>query len=107
MISLTDSAIKAVSRFIRGSERTVIGLRVRVEGGGCSGFKYGIKLEDTQQANDEVVELGGIKVLIDPDSAPLLVGVTIDFLDNLQGTGFTFSNPNAAQSCGCGKSFSC
>jgi iron-sulfur cluster assembly protein len=85
MLTLTDNAQKAISRFIHNSEAEVEGLRVSVSGGGCSGFK----------------------VFVDPMSAPMLEGVTLDFLDSMEGSGFKFENPNATQSCGCGKSFSC
>jgi iron-sulfur cluster assembly protein len=107
MITLTDSAVGAVRRFIESAEKPVVGLRIKVEGGGCSGMKYGMKLEDSVEQDDAVVDFPGIKVLIDATSAPLLDSVTVDFIDGLEGTGFKFENPNASASCGCGKSFSC
>lgn len=106
MITLTENAVKAVSQFIAGSERPVTGLRIMVQGGGCSGFQYGLKLEEAAQAEDTVVECDGIKVFIDAGSAPMLSGVTLDFLDGLEKSGFKFDNPNATASCGCGNSFS-
>lgn len=106
MLTLTESAIKAVSQFIRGSGDPAAGLRVSITGGGCSGFQYGLSLAEVPGADDVVVESGGVKVFVDPLSAPLLEGVTIDFLDGIEGTGFRFTNPNASASCGCGKSFS-
>ena len=107
MIHLTDNAVSAVKRFIDSAEKPIAGLRNKVEGGGCSGFQYGMRLEEDVAQDDEVVEFPGIKVLVDPSSAQLLLGVTVDFLDGLEGSGFKFENPNAAGSCGCGKSFSC
>ena len=107
MIHLTDNAVSAVKRFIDSAEKPIAGLRIKVEGGGCSGFQYGMRLEEDVAQGDEVVEFPGIKVLVDPSSAQLLLGVTVDFLDGLEGSGFKFENPNAAGSCGCGKSFSC
>ncbi|TNE76741.1 MAG: iron-sulfur cluster assembly accessory protein [Gammaproteobacteria bacterium] len=107
MIMLTDNAVSAVQRFIDSSDKPVIGLRLKVEGGGCSGFQYGMKLEQAVEEGDEVVDFPGLKVLVDPDSAPLLQGVTVDFVEGLEGSGFKFENPNAGNSCGCGKSFSC
>lgn len=107
MITLTESATQAVSRFISSSESPVIGLRIAVSGGGCSGMQYGLKLETEIGADDQVVQFGDLKVFVDAASAPLLEGVTMDFIDNMTESGFKFSNPNAKASCGCGKSFSC
>jgi len=107
MINLTDNAVSAVQRFIESSDKPVVGLRIKVEGGGCSGYQYGMKLEESIDEKDEVVDFPGVKVLLDENSAPLLIGVTVDFLDGMEGSGFKFENPNAANSCGCGKSFSC
>jgi iron-sulfur cluster assembly protein len=106
MISLTDNAVKAVSRFINGSETPVTGLRVLISGGGCSGFQYGLKLEETPGDGDTIIDCGGVQVYIDAMSAPLMEGVTIDFVDNIDGAGFKFENPNASATCGCGNSFS-
>ena len=107
MLTLTDNAQKAVSRFINSSESEVEGLRVSVSGGGCSGLQYGMALEPAPRGDDTVLEVGGFKVFIDPQSAPMLEGVTVDFLDSMEGSGFKFENPNATKSCGCGNSFSC
>jgi iron-sulfur cluster assembly protein len=107
MITLTESAQTAISRFIKGSDEPVTGLRVMVTGGGCSGMQYGMRLEPKANDNDQVVECGSIKLYVDPESAPLLQGVIVDFVDGMEGSGFKFENPNAANSCGCGKSFSC
>ncbi len=107
MLTLTDSAITAVQRFIESAGKPVAGLRIRVEGGGCSGLQYGMRLEESVAAEDSVLEYPGVKVLVDGDSAGLLDGVTVDFIDGLEGTGFKFENPNATGSCGCGKSFTC
>ncbi|MDY6942194.1 MAG: iron-sulfur cluster assembly accessory protein [Pseudomonadota bacterium] len=106
MLSLTESAQKAVLRFIRGAETPVAGLRIAVAGGGCSGMQYSLALEATKAAEDTVVECGEVKVLVDPQSAAMLQGVTVDFLDSVDGSGFKFMNPNASASCGCGSSFS-
>ncbi|GAB4357445.1 MAG: HesB/IscA family protein [Methylohalobius sp. ZOD2] len=106
MLTLTDDAIKAVSRFLRGSEKPVTGLRVSVNGGGCSGFQYSLSLEERAGPEDTVVEFGDVQVFVDPDSMPFLKGVKMDFVEGLDGTGFKFENPNARASCGCGNSFS-
>jgi iron-sulfur cluster insertion protein len=81
-------------------------LRVAVEGGGCSGFQYDIRLEDAPAEDDLVLERGGQRVLVDPVSLPFLQDATIDFTDELIGARFVVQNPNATASCGCGTSFS-
>lgn len=106
MITLTDNAVDAVDRFIQSADKDIGGLRISVSGGGCSGFQYGLSLEEAAEATDEVLEFGSVKVFVDPESAPILSGVTVDFVDGLEGAGFKFENPNATASCGCGNSFS-
>jgi iron-sulfur cluster assembly protein len=106
MITITDKAAKAASLFIKGSDTPTGGLRIAITGGGCSGYTYDLSIEAEAAAEDTVVEHGKIKVFLDPTSAPLLDGVTIDFAESLESSGFTFINPNASASCGCGKSFS-
>lgn len=106
MLTLTDSAQSAVGRFISGADTPITGLRIRVSNGGCSGMQYGMALEESSNADDIVLQIGEIQVFVDPESAPLLEGVTVDFLDAMEGSGFKFHNPNAKASCGCGNSFS-
>jgi iron-sulfur cluster assembly accessory protein len=106
MLTLTPSAQRAAGRFIKGAEEPIAGLRISVTGGGCSGMQYGMSLEGQARIDDLIVECGEIRILVDPFSAPLLAGVTVDFHDSMDGSGFRFDNPNAAASCGCGKSFS-
>jgi iron-sulfur cluster assembly protein len=105
MITFTPKAVKAIQRFIRGSETPVAGLRIMIQGGGCSGFQYGLRLEQEMQEDDTQIEIDGVKVLIDPMSYTLVMGVTVDFIDTLTHTGFKFDNPNATSTCGCGQSF--
>lgn len=107
MLNLTENAATAIKRFMSSSEQNASGLRIQVTGGGCSGFQYGMKLEQTPAAEDEVIECNGVQVFVDPASMPMLAGVTVDFVDGLDGAGFKFENPNATASCGCGNSFSC
>ncbi len=107
MLTLTESAQTAVDRFIQGAEEPVQGLRISVTGGGCSGMQYAMALEAEAKTEDTVVECGPVKVFVDPQSAPMLSGVIVDFLDSMEGSGFKFENPNATNSCGCGSSFSC
>lgn len=106
MITLTESAINAVSRFIAGSDKPTAGLRIEVTDGGCSGYQYGMKLEAEQGADDKVIDFGDMKVFVDAESLPMLDGMTVDFVDSLEGSGFKFTNPNAVKSCACGTSFS-
>ena len=82
------------------------GLRVSVQPGGCSGFKYGLLIEDEPAEDDLVVSQGAWNVFVDPFSAQYLNGVTIDYVSSMQGSGFTFKNPNSTGGCGCGSSFS-
>lgn len=106
MINLTPAAIKAVQRFIRGSETPVVGLRLTVSGGGCSGLQYGMKLEADRIEDDMELEVDGVKLLVDPITLTMIDNVTIDFIDTLTHTGFKFDNPNASAQCSCGSSFS-
>ncbi|MEW5890259.1 MAG: iron-sulfur cluster insertion protein ErpA [Pseudomonadota bacterium] len=106
MINLTPNAVKAIHRFIRSSKTPVAGLRIMIQGGGCSGFQYGLRLEQEMQEDDIPIEVEGVKVLVDPMSYTLVAGVTVDFIDTLTHTGFKFDNPNATSTCGCGQSFS-
>jgi iron-sulfur cluster assembly accessory protein len=105
MINLTDSALNAVRTAIAGASGQVAGLRIMVETGGCAGYKYMMGLVPEPNEEDDMVERDGVKVFVDPKSRSLLDGTTIDFVVALQGSGFTFENPNAANNCSCGKSF--
>lgn len=106
MINLTDSALNAVRNAISASDKPVDGLRIMVEAGGCAGFKYNLGLVDQIDPDDTIIERDGVRVFIDMQSHEHLAGTTIDFVMALEGSGFTFENPNAKASCGCGKSFS-
>ena len=105
MLTLTDHAQTALARFIKGSDKPLKGLRVQVTSGGCSGLQYSMSLEAAPHEDDLVVECGQAELYIDARSVDLLKGTTIDFVDCLDGSGFTFQNPNAAERCSCGKSF--
>ena len=107
VLSLTDNAATEVRKFIEAekvSDETG-GLRVSVLPGGCSGFKYSLNIEDKAADDDMTAELNGVRVFIDAFSAQYLSGVTIDYVTAMQGSGFTFNNPNATGGCGCGTSF--
>lgn len=105
MIHLTDSALNAVRTAMAGAAGPVGGLRIMVETGGCAGNKYSMGLVNEADPDDTVVERDGVKLFVDAKSHELLNGTTIDFVVALQGSGFTFDNPNATSSCSCGKSF--
>ena len=106
MITLTDNAQKTVLEYIAGNENFEGKvLRIFVQGGGCSGFEYGFTFSDKKEG-DEVTSLVGFDVAIDAASMPYLKGAVVDFVEGLQGKGFTVQNPNASGSCGCGQSFS-
>jgi iron-sulfur cluster assembly protein len=105
MISLTNSALNAVRSAISGAPDPVGGLRIMVEAGGCAGYKYMMGLVQDADPDDTVIERDGVRVFVDTKSHELLAGTTIDFVVALEGSGFTFDNPNAKSSCSCGKSF--
>jgi iron-sulfur cluster assembly protein len=105
MINLTDSALNAVRNAIKGAAEPVSGLRIMVETGGCAGNKYVMGLVKAPQEEDTIVERDGVKVFVDTKSQDLLAGTTVDFVVAIEGSGFTFENPNAEHSCSCGKSF--
>ena len=104
---LSDAAAVEVNKFIAAEnvEPTEGGLRVSVLPGGCSGFKYSLNIEERAIEDDMVLEVNGVRVFVDGFSAPYLQGVTIDYVTSMQGSGFTFSNPNSTGGCGCGSSF--
>ena len=105
-LELTENAVSEVRKFIEGENvGTEGGLRVRVVPGGCSGFQYGMNIEEAPQATDEVIETAGLRVFVDMFSAQYLEGVQIDYVSSVMGAGFTFNNPNASGGCGCGSSF--
>ena len=105
-ITLTDSAAAKVAELIEQEGNPELALRVAVRPGGCSGFSYEMFF-DTDFADDDLTStFGSVKVVVDPASASLLQGATLDFKDGLQGAGFSINNPNASRTCGCGSSFS-
>lgn len=105
VLSLTDAAATKLRELTVGEENPQLGLRVYVYSGGCSGFRYGMMLEDAPTAEDSVLEANGMRVYVDGRSIDLLRGSSIDYVDTLMGAGFTVNNPNAVAACGCGSSF--
>ena len=105
-IILTEAASAKVAELIEQEGNPELALRVAVRPGGCSGFSYEMFF-DTDVADDDVKStFGAVSVVVDPSSASLLQGATLDFKDGLQGAGFSINNPNASRTCGCGQSFS-
>jgi iron-sulfur cluster assembly accessory protein len=105
VVSLSDAAAVKLRELTAEEQNPAIGLRVYVYSGGCSGFRYGMMLEDAPTTEDRILEANGVKVYVDGKSVDLLQGSQIDYVDTLMGAGFTVNNPNAVAACGCGSSF--
>ncbi|MBF0434894.1 MAG: iron-sulfur cluster insertion protein ErpA [Magnetococcales bacterium] len=105
-LTLTQNACKKLGTLLADENNPNLKLRIFVSGGGCSGFQYGFTFDENQEENDELIESGGVKVLVDPMSGNYLKGAEVDYVEDLNGAQFVIKNPNAASSCGCGKSFS-
>lgn len=105
-VTLTDSAVSKLAVLL-AEEAEPQALRIAVTGGGCSGFQYALGFDTEQHPDDILFEQGGVKVVVDEQSAEYLQGAIVDFEDGLQGKGFKIENPNSTGSCGCGQSFSC
>jgi iron-sulfur cluster assembly accessory protein len=105
LITLTDDAAGQLRTMIDKKGNPSLGLRVWVQPGGCSGFSYGMALDDAPLSDDVISEVEGLKVIVDSFSAGHLQGAKVDYVDSLMGAGFTVLNPNAVSSCGCGHSF--
>ncbi|MCL4171474.1 UNVERIFIED_CONTAM: hypothetical protein GTU68_003306 [Idotea baltica] len=107
MITLTDAATVKVKELLDQEGEAALALRVAVRPGGCSGFSYEMFFDADRAADDEAATYdNGVNVVVDPTSAQLLVGATLDYKDGLQQAGFAIDNPNAQSTCGCGSSFS-
>jgi iron-sulfur cluster insertion protein len=107
MINVTVAAASKISELLVEENKPEAGLRVFVQGGGCSGFQYGLMIDEGEgdASTDAVIDVNGVKLLVDPISARYLSGAEVDFVDNITGGGFTIKNPNAKSTCGCGSSF--
>lgn len=105
MITLTDTAADKVKQLITAEGDDELALRVAVRPGGCSGFSYEMFFDSDVAGDDVTLEHGGVRVIVDPSSAQLLTGATLDYKDGLE-SGFAITNPNAQRTCGCGQSFS-
>ena len=105
-ISITEMAAQQVRKLSKAQGLENNGLRVSVQGGGCSGLVYKLGMENDERDDDKVYEEHGVKLFIDKKSVIYLAGTELDFSDGLNGKGFVFANPNAKKACGCGNSFS-
>ncbi len=105
VVSITEKAAAKAKSLLeeKGAEKGA--LRVFVAGGGCSGYQYGMALAQEAEEGDLVIEHAGVRLLVDPESAPLLKGAEIDYVEDVMKSGFTIFNPNAVKSCACGSSF--
>ena len=106
MVTVTESAASKIRALMAEEpEGEVSVLRIAIQGGGCSGFQYALGFDRGPQDGDNEVEMNGVRVVIDPFSAPYLAGAEIDYVDALMGAGFAINNPNVQAACGCGSSF--
>lgn len=106
IVSLTEAAAEKVRELIERDQRDGFGLRLKVVGGGCSGLQYQLMFDNQVGELDQEEESHGVRIMVDSKSAVYLVGTTVDFVDELNASGFKIENPNATNTCGCGESFS-
>ena len=106
MINVSSTAASKITELLAEENKEGSGLRVFVQGGGCSGFQYGLMIEENGGVGDQVYESNGVRLFVDPVSISYLNGAEVDFVDTVTGGGFTIKNPNASSTCGCGQSFS-
>jgi iron-sulfur cluster insertion protein len=106
VITVTEAAAGKIRELLSEEGKPESGLRVFVQGGGCSGFQYGLMIEESGGVGDQLLESNGVRLFVDPVSISYLKGAEVDFVDTITGGGFTIKNPNATSTCGCGSSFS-
>ena len=104
-LALTDNASTKAKRLLASNKDNHVALRVAVRNGGCSGMRYELTFDSELREGDDELDFDGLKVWVDPESAPYLEGITIDFSDHLNDAGFKIKNPAASETCGCGESF--
>ncbi len=105
-LKVSDNAVARIKELLEQKQQPELKFRVYIQGGGCSGFQYGFQFDDSQLEDDIVLHEGGIDVLVDPLSMQYLENAEVEFKDDIQGSRFLVSNPNASTTCGCGSSFS-
>ena len=107
MVTITPTAEEKIKELVNEeTEEEIVGLRIYGKGGGCSGYQYGLSVDSKTEDDDTIIEKDGVKVIVDSQSAPMLNGAEVDYVDSLQGSGFAIKNPQAKSTCGCGSSFS-
>jgi iron-sulfur cluster insertion protein len=104
-ITVTEAAAGKIRELLSEEGKLESGLRVFVQGGGCSGFQYGLMIEESGGIGDQLFVSNGVRLFVDPVSVSYLKGAEVDFVDTITGGGFTIKNPNATSTCGCGSSF--
>ncbi len=105
LVTITDAAVEKAKALLEARDLPEGALRVFVAGGGCSGYQYGMALARSTEEDDLVLERGGVRIVVDPESAQYLDGAEIDYVDEVMKSGFSIYNPNATKSCACGSSF--
>ena len=106
IINVTEAAAGKIRELLVEEGKAESGLRVFVQGGGCSGFQYGLMIEESGGVGDQIFESNGVRLFVDPVSLSYLKSAEVDFVDTITGGGFTIKNPSATSTCGCGSSFS-
>ncbi|MDP7590401.1 MAG: iron-sulfur cluster assembly accessory protein [Candidatus Poseidoniia archaeon] len=106
-ITVTEAAAAELQRAMEAQGKQGLALRIAVLPGGCAGMQYGLSLDSEEQLGDEEFESGGIRLVIGRQDLPLVMGMQVDYVQSVSGSGFKVENPNASESCGCGSSFSC
>jgi iron-sulfur cluster insertion protein len=106
MVEFNDAAVEKIRDIIAEENNPDLKLRIFVQGGGCSGFSYGFTLDEIANEDDFCIDLPGVKVLVDAMSSQYLEGATVNYVEDIMGSEFKISNPNAQSTCGCGSSFS-
>lgn len=104
-MSVTEAAAHKASELLQNAQKDNGAIRVFVKSGGCSGYSYGMAIDDRELEGDSIFEDRGVRIVIDKMSLPLLLGSQIDYVENMMGGGFSVNNPNATSACGCGSSF--
>ncbi len=104
-MTFTDTAARKATELLKANTKEQAAIRVFVKSGGCSGYSYGMAIDERTLEGDRIFEDRGVRMVVDPKSWPLLMGAEIDYVENMMGGGFNVNNPNATSACGCGHSF--
>ncbi len=105
MVALTETATSVIRRLLASNRNGATGLRIMVEQGGCAGLQYKLGLDKAAHADDQVYDFDGVQIFVDPYTLPIIDEMTVDFVDDVEQSGFIFDNPKAGATCSCGKSF--